>query len=62
MGDPFAGGIRLAVTGDEERDDDVRLCLLFSPLTNNSMAAHGSPTAPDSRPSSRAGRQSAIVL
>lgn len=62
MGDPSAGGIRLAVTGDEERDDDVCLCVPFSPLTNNSMAAHGRRTAPVSHPSSQAGRQSAIVL
>lgn len=62
MGDPSAVGIRLAVMGDEERDDDVCLCPPFSPLTNNSTAAHGSPAAPDSCPSSRAGRQSAIVL
>lgn len=54
MGDPSAGGIRIAVTGDEAQDDDVCRCLFFSPLTNNSMAAHDSLVAPDSRPSSRA--------
>lgn len=54
--------IHTSVYGKEERDDDMCLCLLFSPLTNNSMAAHGSSTAPDNQPSSQAGRQSAIVL
>lgn len=29
--DLSAGGIRLAVTGDEERDDDLRLYLFLSP-------------------------------
>lgn len=38
---PSAGGIRPAVLGDEGRDDDD-VCLLFSPSTNNSMAADGS--------------------
>lgn len=39
---PSAGGIRPAVLGDEGRDDDDDVCLLFSPSTNNSMAADGS--------------------